>query len=152
MTTKTCNICQKTKPLDQFWKKAARCARCQNDIRNAWYKTADGRAHIARMNLAPARKFCRLRYQARKRGIPLTITRADYELLIALACHYCGGRIEDTGAGIDRKDNTRGYLLGNLVPSCRWCNLVKNDRYSYEEMLVLGKVIRSIHQARSVNK
>ena len=38
-------------------------------------------------------------------------------------CFYCGDRIE--GIGIDRVDNTLGYVNGNLTPCCTFCNTLK---------------------------
>jgi hypothetical protein len=29
--------------------------------------------------------------------------------------------------GIDRVDNSKGYILGNCVPCCSWCNRAKAD-------------------------
>lgn len=42
-------------------------------------------------------------------------------------CHYCGEFSENkTFNGIDRKDQTKGYVLDNCVPSCQMCNMIKN--------------------------
>ncbi len=53
-------------------------------------------------------------------------------------CHYCGEPIKLTCYGLDRKDNSRGYTLDNVVPSCFPCNASKLDRFTYEEMVARG--------------
>ena len=30
--------------------------------------------------------------------------------------------------GVDRIDNKKGYVTGNVTPACRYCNSAKNDR------------------------
>jgi hypothetical protein len=45
-----------------------------------------------------------------------------------------------TYGGIDRKDNTIGYVVGNVVPCCIVCNRAKMD-LPYEAFLAwLGRV------------
>ena len=50
-------------------------------------------------------------------------------------CYYCGGPLPQTGLGIDRKDNSKGYVLDNIIPSCRDCNIMRNDIWSYEDFM-----------------
>ena len=40
---------------------------------------------------------------------------------------------------IDCMDNKRGYTKGNLVLSCHRCNYTKNDAFTHEQMLYIGK-------------
>lgn len=82
----------------------------------------------------------------------------DFERLILGDCHYCGrtpqtigspylsksgkvnGKVSEKRArevlilhnGIDRKDNTKGYLLDNCVTCCETCNRGKRAM-SYED-------------------
>jgi hypothetical protein len=37
--------------------------------------------------------------------------------------------------GIDRKDNTKGYVLENSLPCCYLCNRAKGDK-PYEEFIL----------------
>lgn len=73
-------------------------------------------------------------------------------------CHYCGypvsGRSNltsttNTGAGLDRKDPSKGYVKKNVVPSCFMCNRAKSCWFTYEEMLEIGKAINKVLAARS---
>jgi hypothetical protein len=70
-------------------------------------------------------------------------------------CIYCGLTIEEIRKlpfpynrkngknkySIDRKDNTKGYFLDNIVLCCFTCNTIKNNFLSYEEMIKIGKEI-----------
>lgn len=75
----------------------------------------------------------------------------DREYFVALAhqpCAYCGdmdGRKKRyTGDefrmnGIDRVDNTKGYIKGNVVSCCKMCNRAKRD---YEKSTFLSWIKR----------
>ena len=60
-------------------------------------------------------------------------------------CVYCG---DTSKLGCDRKNNDKGHTLDNVVPCCYTCNIVRNNNFSYEEMLVLGKTIKEIKERR----
>jgi hypothetical protein len=90
---------------------------------------------------------------ARMRGYKALI-RKDWDNIISKPCYYCGNidirdglRSNQTGKtkddiniskeerllylapinGIDRKDNSLGYKLDNVVPCCSWCNKMKGN-------------------------
>ncbi len=74
-------------------------------------------------------------------------TKRDFELsfdefyaMTQQTCHYCGVQpslttqmdrrltaIPFTFNGIDRVDNTKGYIKGNVVACCRTCNFMKHS-------------------------
>ena len=70
-----------------------------------------------------------------------------------LSCHCCESAVEFVARNIngkrairynlDRKDNGRGYCADNLVVCCKRCNYTKGDRFTYEQFVQIGKVIRS---------
>lgn len=72
---------------------------------------------------------------ARRRGIPFELTREEFEGLISSSCFYCGDppieravnsyKVTMVCNGIDRVDNTKGYLSDNCVPACKTCNVAK---------------------------
>jgi hypothetical protein len=69
-------------------------------------------------------------------------------------CHYCSipeslvsvtipTRRKVYRLTIDRKDNDKTYAEGNIVLACYWCNQVKNQILTEDEMLKVGQdVIR----------
>lgn len=71
-------------------------------------------------------------------GIPdlkeWTITFEEYKEIIGNPCYYCNCSIEsETGSGLDRLDNTKGYIPGNICACCSECNRIRSDSMSSEE-------------------
>lgn len=81
---------------------------------------------------------------ATSRGLEMTLTEEQIKNLISLPCHYCGevasnymihnsnhkGKVYTSNGGLaynglDRVDNTKGYILDNVVPCCKYCNSAK---------------------------
>ncbi len=68
----------------------------------------------------------------------MSIAYKEFMSICLTPCHYCGkqpekrptqkGRTTINASGIDRVDNDKGYVLGNVVPCCTWCNRAKNSQ------------------------
>ena len=103
------------------------------------YKGDIERLMNRKRNIAPSKRFCWSKYRARKRGIPFELTKEQYMELIQLPCFYCDnelGSVQDSaGFGLDRlsNDKTIGYVVENVVPCCRQCNVLKNTLFTAEE-------------------
>lgn len=119
------------------------------EYRRKWMKTPQGKAYTARRNKTLSRRFLLLKYRCLKRGDQFQITKDDYALMLANPCTYCGGPLDGTGAGLDRVDSSQGYVPGNVVPACIYCNQAKSNCFSYEEMLFIGKAIGEIWKQRA---
>jgi hypothetical protein len=63
---------------------------------------------------------------ANKRFVKFNITIVDFAGLVGLECTYCGYYNESEVVGIDRVDNSVGYILSNVVACCGVCNKMKN--------------------------
>lgn len=75
----------------------------------------------------PKGKFRMIKKGAKERDINFSLPFKLYESqLWGKPCHYCGCEIEVTG--LDRKDNDKGYEVGNVVPCCMSCNNKKNTK------------------------
>lgn len=61
---------------------------------------------------------------ARRRGLAFTITVEEFDCLTSKPCWYCD-RMSDKKSGLDRLDNSCGYIDGNAIPCCMQCNLAK---------------------------
>ena len=74
------------------------------------------------------------RILAMRRGHAVDITFRQWLYLKSQPCVYI---IDDrkTKSGIDRKDNTKGYVQGNCQPCCYRHNMVKGDWFTHEQML-----------------
>jgi len=63
-------------------------------------------------------------------------------------CHYCGitnylhqkwmKQKTHTSLEIDRKNNSKGYTINNIVLACRRCNMAKNCVFSYNEFVKIA--------------
>ena len=81
---------------------------------------------------------------ADKRGLDFDLTKEQFKILTKQNCHYCNVKpaqelvnrckklskeAQEYGKyiynGVDRKDNSIGYILENALPCCRICNRAK---------------------------
>lgn len=79
--------------------------------------------------------FCyNTKASASKRGYSFDLTLDEMSNLSQQVCTYCGKEPEQFLSsfpnfiynGIDRVDNTKGYILENCVPCCKVCNRMKD--------------------------
>ena len=68
-------------------------------------------------------KYLGYRANAKRKGHYWDLSREEFSSFWGVPCNYCGGRIETIG--LDRVNNSKGYILDNLVPCCKECNLMK---------------------------
>lgn len=82
--------------------------------------------------------IARYRTGAKIRNIRWALSRLEAEELFKSDCVYCGAKPGSTSAptgvngdytysGIDRQNNSLGYILGNAVACCYICNTMKNN-------------------------
>jgi hypothetical protein len=80
-------------------------------------------------------------------------TQLDYDIDFFInkikksSCYYCGD--DSNKLGFDRKDNNKGHIIDNVLVCCEICNMTRGDRYSVEEMTLLGEVIKKIKDSRN---
>jgi len=76
-------------------------------------------------------------------------------------CHYCGEPIfwdkheepknspkRRSGHNFDRKDNSKGYEVNNIIPCCGSCNKTRGDRFTYEEFMLIAPILKTIRMNR----
>ena len=61
-------------------------------------------------------------------------------------CVYCGTTKENRG--LDRIDNSLPHIKGNVQTACTDCNIMRGDRFTVSEMMLIGKVVARIRAAR----
>jgi hypothetical protein len=83
----------------------------------------------------PVGMFSHLRSSAKIRKVEFTLDFKTFLKLRELPCHYCGGQLAEASAGIDRKDNSKGYTEENSAACCEACNKAKNSFFTEAEML-----------------
>lgn len=75
---------------------------------------------------------------AKDRNLDWALTKDEAIQLMSKECYYCGAAptqrkitASDTGIyihnGIDRVNNSIGYILTNCVPCCKFCNYAKRN-------------------------
>lgn len=130
-----CRVCGLTGPLESFARGAASrygrlnlCLKCFHKRSRRYAAARRARVGSLALNVTLSARFARLKYKAQVRDIPIDLTREQWEVLVADPCHYCGGPLELTGYGLDRKDTHGAYTLANVVACCRACNRRKKDQ------------------------
>lgn len=94
---------------------------------------------------------------AKAAGRPFELSKETFARLISSNCDYCGKsplqKVASLPAhpdfvynGIDRVDNTKGYVEGNVVPCCGPCNDMKCDK-SRDEFL---RLVAAIHRHQAI--
>ena len=85
---------------------------------------------------------------AQLKNLDFELSFEEYREIVHKSCYYCGEFSENkTINGIDRKDQTKGYIMVNCVPCCRMCNMMKNtlneDKFlqKIEHILLYNKMI-----------
>ena len=99
---------QKERKAALKWNKENRDKKAVSDRR---YMQTSGGRYIAYRN------------GAKNRGLLFNISRDEFIRLVKKRCDYCND--ENTQMGLDRVDNSVGYLLSNVVPCCEKCNRMK---------------------------
>jgi 5-methylcytosine-specific restriction endonuclease McrA len=90
---------------------------------------------------------------ARRRNLEVTLTFEEFLDIIKVGeCFYCGAHLywpeynakkTSQASNLDRKDNTKGYLSGNVVACCWSCNNIKREHFTFEQFVEIGKLLRS---------
>jgi hypothetical protein len=95
---------------------------------------------------------------ARARKVTFEMTYDQFRSLVGQDCHYCGEppgrrvwRHEEVAAnGVDRLNNDKGYVAGNMVPCCAWCNRAKQQLSAAEFAERIAKAYRHLHRGDEV--
>lgn len=90
--------------------------------------------------------YSNYKYNAAKRGYLFELTIGMFQEITKQDCHYCSSPPSSTHRGkatisgdytyngIDRQDNSKGYVVGNVVACCKHCNQAKGEQ-SVEDFL-----------------
>lgn len=97
--------------------------------------------------------------KAKRRNLEFSLTENEFGKLTKENCYYCGkipsnihGNKKFKGDyiynGLDRVDNNLGYILSNVVPSCKNCNLAK--RLLTEQQFF--EMIKRVYERHKLNE
>ncbi len=165
---KICNRCEQELPAtpETFLRDSSRadglayeCRACHRDR-----KRGRDRRKERWSNMTPEqkkrRKISQKRYAQTTKGRAVFLRKAYEKIdacdlttdeiaeLITRPCIHCGTTAENRG--LDRIDNSRSHIRGNVVPSCAPCNFTRGDRFTFDEMQIIGKAIRSVLDNRAM--
>lgn len=88
---------------------------------------------------------------AKERNLSFDLSKDEFKILTQQNCYYCGDPPSQSHAGtrqngvyiyngIDRIDNTKGYILDNCVSCCGNCNKLKLNRSNMDFLLSIKKI------------
>lgn len=123
------------------------CRLCVRERNRAYAASDAGKKARDRINRGSGR-YTLAKCNARRRGIVWQLSRDQFTCLTSKPCEYCGGKLSDTGCGLDRMDNNIGYVISNVVPCCRQCNNTKSNFWTHNEMVEIGTVMRLLLSRR----
>jgi hypothetical protein len=97
---------------------------------------------------------------ARNRNYEFKISKEKFLEIVNKNCHYCdqvpsnkAKNQNKTGTyiynGVDRIDNTKGYIENNVVPCCRICNRCKSDMTLDQFKTWIKNVYNKINECKS---
>jgi hypothetical protein len=83
---------------------------------------------------------------AYKKNDECNLSTEEVLQIISQPCTHCGTTHENRG--LDRIDNNLPHVRGNVVSSCAPCNFARGDRFTFDEMKIIGAAIRQVMQGR----
>jgi len=119
--TALCSWCSKKRHLEI-------CSDCgEESVPNVRLPNGSIRCSTCQRRRSPEAMYAVYKRGAEQRQLDFTLTAGQFEALVTQVCHYCGDSADIPGhmIGVDRLDNSRGYLPENVVPCCWTCNLMK---------------------------
>jgi hypothetical protein len=148
-------ICLNCKKTFFFKHKEVKRKFCSNDCRRKHQGTYGTSSRFYPKNGKESKlysKYANMTRRAKERGWGCMTSREFVEWYPnqMQKCVYCGIPTETWvevyknsqwkfGMTIDRKNNDLGYIKDNLVLACGYCNVIKNNILTYEEMIEIGE-------------
>lgn len=136
--------CGKIKSVYRHWLTSNQTKSC-----GCWRKEISERGHKPFQSL-----YKRLVWNCQKTNVPITLTFEEFlEFTTIQNCHYCNDKItwhqrNRSRYNLDRKNNNQGYTKENCVVCCKECNYAKNNHFTHDEMMIIGKAIGEVKRNR----
>lgn len=88
------------------------------------------------------RRFQKLKFKCKHENRLLSISKEQFIHILDKPCSYCNkSLLNETGCSLDRIDNSKDYLINNVIPCCGTCNQIRNNHLTYDEMKVAMKAV-----------
>lgn len=109
------------------------CRRHALDYQNVWRKQ-DRKDNHYKYRWADHKKWA-----IKRKGVSFALERDWYVnwFKTTKECEYCG--VTGQKLQVDRKDPSKGYVMGNVALVCRKCNLTKSNTFTPEEWVDIVK-------------
>lgn len=104
--------------------------------RNYWHTRKKTKAYMLK------RQVSNYKRHAIEKGYNFSLSLNQFNTLLLGNCHYCN---KSQAMGIDRRNNSLGYQISNVVSCCKVCNYMKNT-LKYEEFIIhIVKIIEHLN-------
>lgn len=115
---------------------------------NRFSKNAKDKSVVKSIRSKASKMISSYKSNDKRKGLEICDLSIDWmiENIINKECAYCG---DVERVGCDRISNIKGHTKDNVVPCCYECNVARSNNFSVEEMMILGKTIKSIKDARN---
>ena len=142
---KKCNHCLKMKSPSEYYKSPRRdgltyaCRQCHR-LKVRSYRKVQGSYNWFYKRLEKIKK------RAKDKGLEFNLNVAELKRIKESAeCYYC--KTKTDVITLDRLDNDKGYIIGNIMPVCYICNKLKGQiPFTLEEMMNIGKSVNSYYK------
>jgi len=128
-TQQICCQCGKDYPifLTQHGKPSTKCNECNKNQAIQDDKRKDRiRNYKMENRINSAKHFREYFRNAMKRNLVFLLTIEEFQEMVIQPCQYCGYSKENEVNGIDRIDNSVGYISTNVTTACSSCNRIKH--------------------------
>lgn len=139
-----CSTCGETLPPKDFYKsetKKSSGTRCKKCVCAYVREHRKPRSDYSR----ESNKYYRKKDQARRTGRPFTLTHDEFmKLKKTDCCHYCKKPMKVKT--LDCVNIQKGYVRGNVVPSCLACNRLKSN-FEIKHIPALEQILKELRKA-----
>jgi hypothetical protein len=99
--------------------------------------------------IATTERYYQYKGSAKKRNLEWLVTKEEFVSLITQPCHYCKEpwSLDRRGLlhnGLDRINNSLGYISENIVPCCSTCNFAKHNMSLQDFKTWLLKIVENL--------
>jgi hypothetical protein len=148
---KNCNVAKAEMSTIEFYKY---CLTVSGRINN--FSMIKNKLKNRKDSLEISRRFSKLKIRQkelnkRNKRNDEVINKDEFENIISKPCNYCKTNwtslIVDTGTkfnGIDRIDSSKGYIKGNIVPCCFYCNVGKAELSIKNFFRMINRIIKKM--------
>lgn len=143
---KKCPKCQQEKLLTEFYKNKGKSDGLQAYCKKCWESYQCSTFHM---------RYDRWKANAKHRGIEFTVTEPELEMTPKI-CYYTGVDLtikskEVNTISLDRLDNSKGYIPGNVVFCCEHINVMKSN-LTHDQFVLLCQMVVNHKNSPNITK